>query len=116
QREERDQRLLGRARTQERPGQARHAFGHEQGAGARGLGRGAVTVVDQERDLLGSRGVERRNPADTPAWVALERGAEGHGKLTEREPGGLLHQGVFFGACESYARMISSVRSASADA
>jgi len=38
------------------------------------------------------------------------------GELTEREPGGLLHQGVFFGACVSYARMISSVRSASAEA
>ena len=37
-------------------------------------------------------------------------------ELTEHEPSWRVHQGDFFGACWSYARMISSVRSASGEA
>ena len=77
----------------------------------------AISGIDQEGDLLWSGRVERRHAGDATARVALERRAEGLGKLPEREPGGRSHQGVFFaGACWSYARMISSVRSASGDA
>ena len=78
--------------------------------------KGPLMTADARREKQEVFERKRRDAGDTPAGVALKRGAEGDGELTEREPGGLLHQGVFFGACVSYARMISSVRSASAEA
>src|SRR5882724_6863881 len=117
QREQRDHCLLRGAGAQERPREARHPLRHEKRAGARCLGGRAVPSVDEEGDLLRAGGVERRHTRDPPAGIALERRAEGRGELTEREPGGRAHQGVFFaGAAWSYARMTSSVRSASVEA
>src|SRR5206468_1076603 len=102
QREQRDQGLLRGARAQERTRQARHLLGDEQGAGTRRLGGRAISGIDQEGDLLWSGRVERRHAGDATARVALERRAEGLGKLPEREPGGRSHQGGFFaGACLS---------------
>ena len=51
--EQGDQGLLGMIHPQERPGQARHVPGHQEGAGAAGRGLREVLPVGDEGDVRG---------------------------------------------------------------
>jgi len=95
--EQRDQCLLvGRSSAGAAPAGPTRSPTREARRRATSRRTGRYRGVDQERDLLRARRVERRHTGDPPAGIALERRAEGHGELTEREPGGRAHQGVFF--------------------
>src|SRR5437879_528058 len=133
-RQQGDERLRRSARAKQWAAQPRDVLRHEEGAGPRGFRRGAVARVDHEGNLLRLRGLEGRHAGDPAVRIAIERRAERLGELAEREPGWLDHRRYGFGGdapgatgagagagplapgCRSYARMISSVRSASFEA